>query len=50
MDSDIWVPDIVFCDIDPMTYCIDLNKRRYPQCISRGTYKAVVPVDFAGYH
>lgn len=42
--------EIVFCDIDPKTYLLDLNKledilKRSP----KGTYKAVVPVDFAGY-
>ena len=42
--------EIVFCDIDPETYLLDLDKledllKKSP----RGTYKAVVPVDFAGY-
>lgn len=42
--------EIVFCDIDAKTYCMDLDKledilRDSP----KGTYKAVVPVDFAGY-
>ncbi|MCQ2074016.1 MAG: UDP-4-amino-4,6-dideoxy-N-acetyl-beta-L-altrosamine transaminase [Bacteroidaceae bacterium] len=42
--------EMVFCDIDPRTYLLDLDKledilRKSPY----GTYKAVVPVDFAGY-
>jgi UDP-4-amino-4,6-dideoxy-N-acetyl-beta-L-altrosamine transaminase len=42
--------EIVFCDIDPKTYLLDLNRledilKKSP----KGTYKAVVPVDFAGY-
>ncbi len=42
--------DIVFCDIDPMTYCLDLNKlEQILKSSAKGTYKAVVPVDFAGY-
>lgn len=42
--------EIVFCDIDPRTFLLDLDKledilKKSP----KGTYKAVVPVDFAGY-
>lgn len=42
--------EVIFCDIDPQTYLLDLNKledilKKYPI----GTIKAVVPVDFAGY-
>lgn len=42
--------EIVFCDIDPDTFLIDLDKledilKKSP----KGTYKAVIPVDFAGY-
>lgn len=41
---------IVFCDIDPDTYCMDLDKlEEILKASPRGTYKAVVPVDFAGY-
>lgn len=42
--------EVVFCDIDAKTYLLDLNKLE--QILSespRGTYKAVIPVDFAGY-
>lgn len=42
--------EIVFCDIDPKTYCLDLDKLEVILKASpKGTYKAVVPVDFAGY-
>lgn len=42
--------DIVFCDIDPRNYCIDLDKLEgILKTSPTGTYKAVVPVDFAGY-
>lgn len=42
--------EIVFCDIDPNTYCMDLDKLEQILASSpKGTYKAVVPVDFAGY-
>lgn len=42
--------EIVFCDIDPQTYCLDLNKlEMLLKASPKGTYKAVVPVDFAGY-
>lgn len=42
--------EIVFCDIDPKTYCLDLNKlEEILKQSPKGTYKAVVPVDFAGY-
>ena len=42
--------EIIFCDIDSNTFMLDLNKledilKQSPI----GTYKAVVPVDFAGY-
>lgn len=42
--------EITFCDIDPKTYLLDLNKLE--EILKKspiGTYKAVVPVDFAGY-
>lgn len=42
--------EIVFCDINPDTYLMDLNKLELILKASpKGTYKAVVPVDFAGY-
>lgn len=42
--------DIVFCDIDPKSYCLDLDKLEdILKASPKGTYKAVVPVDFAGY-
>lgn len=42
--------EIVFCDIDPRTYLMDLDKLESILSASpKGTYKAVVPVDFAGY-
>jgi len=41
--------EVVFTDIDPETYLIDLNKveellLKYP----KGTFKGIIPVDFAG--
>ena len=42
--------DIVFCDIDAKTFLMDLDKlEQILKASPRGTYKAVVPVDFAGY-
>lgn len=42
--------DIVFCDIDEKTFLMDLDKLEAILKVSpKGTYKAVVPVDFAGY-
>ena len=42
--------EIVFCDIDPKTYLMDLAKlESILKASPKGTYKAVVPVDFAGY-
>ena len=42
--------EIVFCDIDPKTFLMDLDKLEAILKVSpKGTYKAVVPVDFAGY-
>lgn len=42
--------EVVFCDIDPQTYLMDFRKLQellasYP----KGTFKGIVPVDFAGY-
>lgn len=42
--------EIVFCDINPDTYLMDLDKlEEILKASPKGTYKAVVPVDFAGY-
>lgn len=42
--------EIVFCDIDPRTYLMDLDKlEEILKASPKDTYKAVVPVDFAGY-
>lgn len=42
--------EIVFCDIHPDTYLMDLDKlEEILKASPKGTYKAVVPVDFAGY-
>lgn len=42
--------EIVFCDIDSKTFLMDLDKLEIILKDSpKGTYKAVVPVDFAGY-
>jgi dTDP-4-amino-4,6-dideoxygalactose transaminase len=40
----------VFCDIDPETFLLDLNQLEFLlETSPKGTYKGVVPVDFAGY-
>ena len=42
--------EIVFCDIDPNTFLMDLDKlEQILKSSPKGTYKAVIPVDFAGY-
>lgn len=42
--------EIVFCDIDSNTYLMDLDKlENILKSAPIGTYKAIVPVDFAGY-
>ncbi len=42
--------EIVFCDIDPETFLLDLDKlENILKQAPVGTYKGVVPVDFAGY-
>lgn len=42
--------EIVFCDIDPKKFLMDLDKlENLLKQSPKGTYKAVVPVDFAGY-
>lgn len=41
--------EVVFCDIDPFTYLLDINKVRALIAASpKGTYAGIVPVDFAG--
>ena len=42
--------EVVFCDIDPVTYLMDINKLRDILHASPvGYYKGIIPVDFAGY-
>jgi UDP-4-amino-4,6-dideoxy-N-acetyl-beta-L-altrosamine transaminase len=41
--------DVVFVDIDPETYLIDLNNiEKLLKKSPKGTYKGIIPVDFAG--
>lgn len=41
--------DVVFSDIDPNTYLLDINKvRLLLESSPNGTYKGIIPVDFAG--
>ena len=41
--------DVVFSDIDPSTYLLDLEKvTSLLEASPKGTYKGIVPVDFAG--
>ncbi len=41
--------DVVFSDINPDTYLLDINKvRALLEASPRGTYKGIIPVDFAG--
>lgn len=41
--------EVVFCDIDPQSFLMDLDKlEAILKDSPKGTYKAVVPVDFAG--
>jgi len=42
--------DVVFADIDPQTYLMDINKvRALLEASPKGTYKGIIPVDFGGY-
>jgi UDP-4-amino-4,6-dideoxy-N-acetyl-beta-L-altrosamine transaminase len=42
--------EVVFADIDPLTYLIDVEKvRTILQSSPKGTYQGIIPVDFAGY-
>ena len=41
--------EVVFSDIDPSTYLLDIEKvRTLLENSPRGTYKGIIPVDFAG--
>lgn len=41
--------EVVFADIDPTTYLLDINKvRTLLEASPKGTYKGIIPVDFAG--
>lgn len=41
--------DVVFADIDPETYLLDINTvRLLLEDAPKGTYKGIIPVDFAG--
>jgi len=41
--------EVVFADIDPKTYLLDINAvRQLLEIAPKGTYKGIVPVDFAG--
>jgi UDP-4-amino-4,6-dideoxy-N-acetyl-beta-L-altrosamine transaminase len=41
--------DVVFADIDPETYLLDIHKvRELLEVAPKGTYKGIIPVDFAG--
>lgn len=42
--------NVKFCDVDPKTYLLDLNKlREILETAPKGTYNGIVVVDFAGY-
>ena len=42
--------EVVFCDIDKDTYLMDIEKlKNMLASAPKGTYKGIVPVDFAGY-
>ena len=41
--------EVVFADIDPKTYLLDINKvNELLKASPKGTYKGIIPVDFAG--
>ena len=41
--------DVVFADIDPKTYLLDINHvKQLLEKSPKGTYKGIIPVDFAG--
>jgi len=42
--------EVVFSDIDPETYLLDIDKvRALLEASPNGTYKGIIPVDFAGH-
>lgn len=42
--------EVIFADIDPESYCLDVNKvRDLIERFPKGTIKGIIPVDFAGY-
>jgi UDP-4-amino-4,6-dideoxy-N-acetyl-beta-L-altrosamine transaminase len=41
--------DVIFADIDPNTYLLDINEvEKLLAASPKGTYKGIIPVDFAG--
>lgn len=41
--------EVVFADIDPETYLLDINEvRKLLESSPKGTYQGIIPVDFAG--
>jgi UDP-4-amino-4,6-dideoxy-N-acetyl-beta-L-altrosamine transaminase len=41
--------EVVFADIDPKTYLLDINKvKKLLKASPKGTYQGIIPVDFAG--
>lgn len=41
--------EVVFADIDPVTYLLDINKvKKLLEDSPKGTYTGIIPVDFAG--
>lgn len=41
--------DVVFADIDPNTYLLDINSvKKLLEASPKGTYKGIIPVEFAG--
>ncbi|WP_379088207.1 UDP-4-amino-4,6-dideoxy-N-acetyl-beta-L-altrosamine transaminase [Pedobacter sp. UC225_65] len=41
--------EVVFADIDPATYLLDINAvRKLLEASPKGTYQGIIPVDFAG--
>ncbi|HBX53549.1 MAG: UDP-4-amino-4,6-dideoxy-N-acetyl-beta-L-altrosamine transaminase [Bacteroidetes bacterium RIFOXYA12_FULL_35_11] len=41
--------DVVFADIDPNTYLLDIKEvEKKLKSVPKGTYKGIIPVDFAG--
>lgn len=41
--------EVIFSDIDPETYLLDINKvQKLLEASPKGTYKGIIPVDFAG--